>query len=252
MQPFAREPDYVSVLRDGTVKQINPLTGMPEEIVVGFYDQSNNAFNLSLGLGGDCLSFGGTLKFLYGLFSRDKAFGLGGDVGVRLALPRLEFGATLKDIGDTRYDWREQNDQLAPWWLKVDGGLCLLDRKIRAMDVSGRLCLGGRFDAEEERLDVGLECGLMGLLFLRAGMAGADFAAGLGFEFERLNVDYAFTQSDEFYTHHRISFELSGSKEGVRRAPPLRGGDKEGGEGADNEAKTGQDPSGEETETRSD
>ena len=35
MQPFAREPDYVSVLRDGTVKQINPLTGTEVWTVAG-------------------------------------------------------------------------------------------------------------------------------------------------------------------------------------------------------------------------
>ena len=35
MQPFAREPDYVTVLRDGTVKQINPLTGTEVWTVAG-------------------------------------------------------------------------------------------------------------------------------------------------------------------------------------------------------------------------
>lgn len=35
MQPFARESDYLTVLRDGTVKQINPLTGTEVWTVAG-------------------------------------------------------------------------------------------------------------------------------------------------------------------------------------------------------------------------
>ena len=35
MQPFAREPDYATGLRDGTVKQINPLTGTEVWTVAG-------------------------------------------------------------------------------------------------------------------------------------------------------------------------------------------------------------------------
>ena len=217
------------ILRDESGKIIvDPYTGKPEEVIVGFYDESDNVFGFGLGMGSERFSIGGTMKLVYNLFSNDRAVGVGADAGMTARMGRLDLGIAAKNVGDTRVDWKRMDDASAGSSLRVDGGIKLYEGEKAGVDAVVNGYCGGYFDADDERADFGLELGLMGLVCLRLGAQGGDLATGLGFGFDRLAVDYAFTQSEEFYSSHRISVELRGAGPQIPD-PPVRRSFSEGG-----------------------
>ncbi len=207
-----------AILRDESGRIIvDPYTGKPKEVIVGFYDESDNVVGLGLGIGKEQFSIGGTVKLVYNLFSSDKAIGVGGDAGVAMRVGRLNLGVAAKNIGDVVVDWKHANDESHKALLRTDAGLEVYEGNKAGVDMVYTAFVGGYFDRDEGRADYGLECGLMNLVYLRMGTQGDTFCSGLGFEFERLMVDYAFTQSEEFYSSHRISVELRGEAGGGKR-----------------------------------
>lgn len=210
----------------------NPLSASNRPKIVGYMQDTENAFMLSYGkkiradfLGDTGFLLGGTIKFLYNSLSGAKrnALGLGGDVGLiwRSSLMSenndqrsgdLSIGIVAQDFFKTRLIWNttsspSHTDIIQP---NLKFGVAYFKRipsisskTLLSIDAMTRYGLEMRY---------GLEYIIADLLALRVGLQGKDFTAGAGLNVSFAKgesvlsflVDYAFL-SQELGNSHRIS-----------------------------------------------
>ncbi|HGE72124.1 TPA: PorV/PorQ family protein [Candidatus Poribacteria bacterium] len=210
----------------------NPISASNRPKIVGYMQDTENAFMLSYGkrlksdfLGNTGFQLGGTVKFLYNSVSGAKrnAIGLGGDVGFiwRSSLlsdnqdqrsADLSIGIIAQDFFKTRLIWNttsspSHTDIIQP---NLKFGIAyfrdipsISSKALLSIDANTRYGLGMHY---------GIEYILYDLLALRAGLQGKDFTAGAGLNVSFAKgesemsflVDYAFL-SHELGNSHRIS-----------------------------------------------
>ncbi|MCA9783064.1 MAG: hypothetical protein H6678_10035 [Candidatus Delongbacteria bacterium] len=162
----------------------------------------------------DRLDAGATLKLIWRDLATHSAQGLGLDLGLRYRLlPRLELGASLKDVPATMILWDDgQSDTI---WPELALGAALL----QPLPFAGAILrteLGAHTDLDgatsDSRghfrtiwLDAGGEIEFPGRLALRAGYAESRFSVGAGLGLGRFAVDYAFRPHEDLDTSHLVA-----------------------------------------------
>ena len=226
--------------------------GLPDYSKIKYFSDSDYAFFFSYARKTkiEGLLIGGNVKLIYrqiGDFA--NAWGFGIDAGLKYALNKWRFGATLRDVTSTFNAWTFDTDKLKDVFLQtgnevpensVELSLPKLTLGVgRHFDISDKIGLYAEVDAdltfdgkrnvlvssEAVSIDphIGLEFDYSDMIFLRGGIGSiqeiTDFdgskydiqpSVGVGFKFRNFSIDYALTSmGDEFFYSNIFSLKYA-------------------------------------------
>lgn len=203
-----RNQALVGYVRDQNGQYVvDPVTGQPQTIVLGFFTEDSHVFYGSMGAHLGVLSLGTSLKYFISDFGSAQGRGWGMDLGVRLdPVPGLKIGATLFDVGNSTILFKgTAPDQTVPslgvaslaWQFWSPGSFTFTAEPGVSMDVG---------DMRSFQAGGGLEVGWLNNVFLRTGYTGQNLELGVGLVahpekvFKEIRVDYAYlTQAPDGY-----------------------------------------------------
>jgi hypothetical protein len=197
---LSRDQQQTEWVRDGNGQvQVDPLTGLPMERLVGFFDRDENVFRAGLAGAVGPLALGAGGAYHHIQFGGRKAEGLGVDAGAVLRLGGGCVGGVLRDVGDTKLRDRGGEGRDGTQRASFSGGVWWREGLTR--DIA--LGFGGGAKGTIDRGDRwgisgGWEASYRDGLFVRWGVNRDRMALGVGVVahpskgFKEVRVDYAY------------------------------------------------------------
>ncbi|UCF70880.1 MAG: hypothetical protein JSW49_00985 [candidate division WOR-3 bacterium] len=164
-------------------------------------------FYINCSKGGEHLAFGANVKVFYRDLSAITGYGGGLDLGVAYRVDYLKAGVTVRDFILSPLVWSSGLKEtilpkialgLAPTipLRAVNSTITIETDIVKVIDIAG-------FD-----VNLGLEYGYKELLFGRMGVYQGNFTMGVGLQYKKFSLDYAFMTHPDLENTNKISAGL--------------------------------------------
>jgi hypothetical protein len=157
--------------------------------------------------GNDVFAYGANIKVFYRDLSIATGYGGGVDAGLVFMLPNLRVGAAVRDLILSPLVWSNGTKETILTRLSFGVAPVFSIDRIDA-DVMFTCDITKRIDIRGFDVNLGFEFGYKDLLFGRIGQHRGNYTLGMGLQYRRFSIDYAFLTHSDLDNTHKISAGL--------------------------------------------